>query len=112
MYATTDESGRITAASERREFLDGEPVEIDFPEGFDFAQIGEYVMQDGELVRVESDAEKARKACELKAKLAETDHHVLKALESFFAEGAAPDGIMDTIEQRRAWREAINELEG
>lgn len=76
---------------------------------------GEYHIEDkGDFYAVEKNAEptpeelKQREIAELKAKLAATDYVVIKIAEG----SATPEEYADIIEQRRQWRERINELEG
>ena len=49
-YIQTDSTGRIVAATEKKEYADDTYFEFDLPEGFDLAKIGDYIIRDGELV--------------------------------------------------------------
>lgn len=49
MYVMTDENGRITATTDRKEFAEG-MRSIDLPDDFDISKQGEYRIIDGELV--------------------------------------------------------------
>ena len=50
IYVATDETGRVTAATEHEEFAVG-MTGVEEPEGFDWSHIGDWVLKDGALVR-------------------------------------------------------------
>lgn len=49
MYVSTDESGRVCAATEREEFASG-MTEVEKPESLDWSRIGDWVLEGGSLV--------------------------------------------------------------
>lgn len=49
MYVMTDESGRVTAATDLEQFAEG-MTEVEEPEVFDRSRIGDWVLTDGSLV--------------------------------------------------------------
>lgn len=50
MYVEVDETGRIGATTEYKEYASDTALEFDFPEDFDFTKQGDYRIQNGELV--------------------------------------------------------------
>lgn len=48
-WYAADEIGRILATVTEEEFATDDMVEFEFPDGFDFAEQDNYVIQDGEL---------------------------------------------------------------
>lgn len=70
---------------------------------------------DEELAEVEAERQRM-KVMEVKAKLAETDYVVVKMAEAATCGYSLPDDEAERyaaiIEQRRAWRDEINSLEG
>lgn len=114
MYVTVNEEGRITAIAEKREYLIDGAFEFDFPSDFDFDEIGEYLIKDGELVYSESRERVLAKIESLKAKLLETDYVVAKISEASLIGGdveALVDQYSDIIKSRNKWRREINDLE-
>lgn len=114
MYYQTDETGRIVATTEFKEYADGFS-ELDFPDDFDFLAQYEYRVVDGELVHDPLPVPIAQQIAELKARLTETDYVVTKVAESMaigqqLSDDEA-DRYADIIIQRRQWREQINALE-
>lgn len=114
-FVSTDENGRIWATTTIEEYAAGmEPFE--FPEGFDFAAQNEYRIVDGELVHDPLPEPTESLIAALKAKLGETDYIVIKMAEAGItgAQMTKEDNARYAaiIEQRRAWREEINSLEG
>ena len=86
MYVMTDESGRVTAATDREEFAGG-MTEADEPESFDWAHFGDWVLKDGELVHdgAQTAAEEAaRKEAEAEATRREA---IDAGAADFFADG-------------------------
>ena len=73
IYVATDESGRVTAATDREEFARG-MTEVDVPEEFDWSHVGDWVLKGGalthdgaqtaaeEAARQEAEAEAERRA--------------------------------------------------
>lgn len=114
-YAQLDEDGRILCTT-TEEYADDDMVEVELPEDFDTDAQSEYRIVDGELVHEPLPEPAEVTIARLKANLAETDYVVIKMAE------AATSGYSllseDTeryaaiIEQRRAWRDEINLLEG
>lgn len=49
VYVSTDESGRVTAVTDREEFAGG-MTGVEEPEGFDWTHFGDWSLVDGELV--------------------------------------------------------------
>lgn len=111
MYVLTDETGRITATAEKKEYLLSDAFEYEFPEDFNFAEIGEYVIKNGELERVESHEARQERIANLKANLAETDYVVIKIAEAKLEGRELDKDYSGTISARKKWREEINELE-
>lgn len=115
MYVQTDDTGRIVATTPYEEFADG-MEQFDLPEDFDFAAQNEYRIQDGELVHDPLPEPPESRIEALKAKLGETDYIVIKMAEAGItgAQMTKEDNARYAaiIEQRRAWREEINSLEG
>lgn len=115
MYIATDENGRITASTEYEEYAGG-MREFDLPEGFDFTRQYEYRVVDGELVHDPEPEPADVRIAQIKSKLAATDYVVLKMTEAatcgYSLSGDESERYAAIIEQRRAWREEINALEG
>lgn len=115
MFVKTDENGRITATSEKIEYLGEGAFALDFPEGFDFSTIGDYVVENGELVNEPAPVPAWAQIEELKTKLSQTDYIATKAADAL-VRGEGLEEIQakygDIIEARENWREKINELEG
>lgn len=114
MYVSTDETGRIGATTERKEFAIG-MSEFDFPDDFDFNKQNEYRIVDNELVHDPLPEPVDHQITELKSKLAETDYVVIKVYEAMVAESEIPDEdasrYAEIITQRQQWRQQINDLE-
>lgn len=115
MFASLDETGRICATTDVEEYADG-MSEFDFPEGFDFNSQSDYRIVDGELVHDPLPEPKEATIAALKASLAATDYVVVKMAEATTCGYSLPDEEAERyaaiIEQRRAWRDEINSLEG
>lgn len=114
MFISTDENGRITATSERAEFLIN-PIEFEFPADFDFSTIGEYIVENGELVYSRSKQSIMDEIDAEQVKLSSTDWVITKILEEQILGGdisALTMKYADIIEERNKSRTKINELEG
>lgn len=114
MFISTDETGRITATSEKPEYLI-DPVEFEFPEDFDFSTIGEYVVENGKLKYSRSQQSIKEEIGEYQEKLNATDWVVIKINEATIKgedSSALTMKYADIIEERDEYRSKINELEG
>lgn len=116
MYYQADETGRIMATTEREEYAGDDYGQFDFPDGFDFSTQSEYRIVDGELVHDPLPVPKEQRIAELKGMLAATDYVVIKMAEATACGYSMLSDELERyspiIEQRRAWREEINSLEG
>lgn len=113
MFISTDENGRITATSERAEFLIN-PIEFEFPPDFDLSTIGEYIVENGELVYSRSKQSIMDEIDAEQVKLSSTDWVITKILEEQILGGnisALTMKYADIIEERNKSRIKINELE-
>ena len=73
-WMTTSDDGRVASVVEDERFAQGDAVEVELPEGFDWSHIGDWVLADGELskdgaqtaaeeaARQEAEAEAERRA--------------------------------------------------
>lgn len=114
MFVMTDGSGRITATSEKREYLPEGAFEFEFPSDFDFSTIGEYIVENGELKYSKSQEAIQEEIEAYKVKISETDYIIAKISEAALIgddKEALIEQYQDTITQRKEWREKINELE-
>lgn len=114
MFVITDETGRITATSEKKEYLPNGAFEFEFPSDFDFSTIGEYIVENGELKYSKSQVAIQAEIDMYKVNLANTDYIVAKISEAALIgddKEALIEQYQDTIKQRKEWREKINELE-
>lgn len=114
MFVLTDKNGRITATSERKEYLSDEAFEFDFPSDFDFGTIGEWIIKNGELVESRSSDSIQCEIDNLKADLASTDWVISKINEASLTGEDTQELLAkyaDIIKVRRGQREKINELE-
>lgn len=50
MFVSVDETGRIGATTDQKEYASEDMFEFDFPDDFDFAKQNEYRIQNGELI--------------------------------------------------------------
>lgn len=113
MYISVDETGRITSAAEKPEYLI-DPIEFEFPSDFDFSTIGEYIVENGVLKYSKSQGAIQAEIDYCKVNLYETDYIIAKISEAMaLGEDYEPliEQYQDTIELRKEWREKINELE-
>lgn len=114
MYVSTDETGRIGATTEYKQFAIGMD-EFEFPEDFDFTKQHEYRIVDGELVHDPLPEPAESQISNLKVQLAETDYAVIKVYESMVTGEALPEEdanrYAEIISRRQQWRAQINELE-
>lgn len=114
-FVGIDENGRINATTPYAEYAGDDMFEIAFPDDFDFSTQNEYRIVDGELVHEPIVISAQAQIAELKQKLADTDYTVIKVYESMVTGEALPDEdaerYAEIIEQRKAWRVQINELE-
>lgn len=117
MYVSTGNDGRIFVTTDNEAYTDETYFEFEFPEDFDYSLQNEYRIVDGELVHdpIEPSPSVQTQIAELKQKLQETDYTVIKVYESMVTGEALPDEdaerYAEVIEQRKAWRVQINELE-
>lgn len=111
-WETRDDSGNVV------EHFDGFipddlPHEEEHKDVWVFQRYAPYT--DEELAEVEAER-KRMEVMEVKAKLAETDYVVVKMAEAATCGYSLPDDEAERyaaiIEQRRAWRDEINSLEG
>lgn len=114
-YIGIDESGRILVTTDQEEYASEDMIQFDFPEDFDFAKQDEYRIQNGELIHDPIPPDPSIRIAELKQKLSATDYVVIKLSESSLTGStlSADDNerYSDIIEQRRVWRDEINQLE-
>ena len=115
MYTNVDTTGRITVTTPRKEFAGEDAFEFEFPEDFDFAIQDEYKIVNGELIHDPLPEDPNIRISELKQKLQQTDYVVIKLAESSLTGSTLSSDdntrYSDIIEQRRSWREEINNLE-
>lgn len=115
MFAAVDETGRITCTSDAGSVEDGD-VEVEFPEGFDFAAQGEYRLVDGALVHDPLPEAPEDESARLKRELRDTDYVPIKLAEMMVSGEELSDAdaarYADIILRRREIRVRINELEG
>lgn len=114
MFVMTDETGRITATSEKREYLPEGAFEFEFPSDFDFSTIGEHIVENGELKYSKSIGAIQAEIDAYKVNLYDTDYIVAKISEAMVLGEdyeALIERYQDTIKQRKEWREKINDLE-
>ena len=117
MYVSTSDDGRIFVTTDNEAYTDETYFEFDFPEDFDYSLQNEYRIVDGDLVHepIEPSPSTQEQISELKQKLQETDYTVIKVYESMVTGEALSDEdaerYAEVIEQRKAWRIQINELE-
>lgn len=115
MYVSTGDDGRIFVTTDNEAYTDESYFEFDFPEDFDYSLQNEYRIVDGELVHEPIAMSVQAQIAELKQKLLDTDYTVIKVYEAMVTGEALPDEdaerYAEVIEQRKAWRIQINELE-
>lgn len=115
MYVEVDETGRIGATTEYKEYASDTALEIDFPDEFNFSQQNEYRIVDGELIHDPKPEPVESTIDLLKRKLSETDHYILKIAEASIAGTKLTEEESELytsiIQQRQNWREEINYLE-
>lgn len=117
MYVSTGDDGRIFVTTDNEAYTDESYFEFDFPEDFDYSLQNEYRIVDGELVHepIGPSPSTQEQISELKQKLLDTDYMVIKVYESMVTGEVLPDEdaerYAEVIEQRKAWRIQINELE-
>lgn len=117
MYVSTSDDGRIFVTTDNEAYTDETYFEFDFPEDFDYSLQNEYRIVDRELVHepIGPSPSTQEQIVELKQKLLDTDYMVIKVYESMVTGEALPDEdaerYAEVIEQRKAWRIQINELE-
>lgn len=114
-FVHTDENGRINATTPYIEYAGSDMFAFTFPDDFDFSTQNEYRIVEGELVHDPLPEPVDLQISELKQKLYDTDYAVIKVYESMVTGEALPDEdaerYAEIIEQRKAWRVQINELE-
>lgn len=114
-FVHTDETGRINATTPYIEYAGDDMFAFTFPDDFDFSTQNEYRIVEGELVHDPLPEPADLQISELKQKLYDTDYAVIKVYESMVTGEALPDEdaerYAEIIEQRKAWRVQINELE-
>lgn len=115
MYVSTGDDGRIFITTDNQAYTDETYFEFDFPEDFDYSLQNEYRIVDGELVHEPIAMSAQAQIAELKQKLLETDYTVIKVYEATITGEPLPDEdaerYAEVIEQRKAWRIQINQLE-
>lgn len=114
-FVQVDGNGRINATTPHIEYAGTEMFAFTFPDDFDFSLQNEYRIVEGELIHDPLPEPVDSQITELKRKLLETDYTVIKVYEAMVTGEALPDEdaerYAEVIEQRKAWRIQINELE-
>lgn len=114
MYVLTDDTGRICATTDLKEFANG-MVEFEFPSDFDFTKQDEYRIIDNKLIYEPRQESSESQIIQLKSNLSETDYIIIKMVEATISGYKISEG--DTalysliMQQRQAWRDKINLLE-
>ena len=115
MYVQTDSNGRILVTVSQEEYTDETYIAFEFPSDFDYAKQNEYRIANGELVHDPLPEPAERQIAALKQQLANTDYVAFKIYESMVTGYSLSDDEAtrygEILEQRRTWREKINELE-
>lgn len=121
MFVQTDNEGRILATSENGSTIPNS-FEFEFPADFDFSKQFDYIIKDGVLSHFESAEAVSEKLEVLKMQLKETDWVAAKMNDALMNCATVSDilGVASDfqskyggiIEQRKEWRNKINELQG
>lgn len=114
-FTNVNSENRICVTTDRVEYAGQDAIEMEFPDNFDFTKQDEYIIESGELVHLPKEVPITQRIVDLKNNLSETDYVVTKIAESMVTGETMSisdaDRYAEIIENRKAWRAEINELE-
>lgn len=114
IYVATDETGRLTAATDREEFAGG-MTEVDEPEEFDWSRIGDWSLAGGELIYdgAQTAAEEAaRQEAEAEGEALRQRRMAVPMLLSAFAESMDDDELASVALALPEWEPGVKRKRG
>lgn len=114
IYVATDETGRVTNATDREEFAGG-MTEVEEPEGFDWSHIGDWVLEGGALVHDGSQTaaeEAARREAEAEEEALRQRRMAVPMLLSSVAESMDDDELASVALALPEWGPGVKRKRG
>lgn len=106
MFASLDENGRVCATSDEQ--WDDSAVEVEFPEGFDFAAQSDWRVVDGELLHDPPEPTEEQQAARAEYEAAVYQSEMLAALPDAVAE--LSEAVSDNSDEGSGLADAVAEL--